>query len=294
MSQLFCFGLGYSAQALMHRLAPLGWTISGTSQSGEAVAGSARVWRFDGTAALPAAALDGATHLLVSIPPGDEGDLVIRHDADDLVRRAAQFTWVGYLSTTGVYGDRGGEWVDEDSPLMPNTDRGHRRLDAENAWLKLFVRQGLPVHIFRLAGIYGPDRNQLVSIREGTARRIVKPGQVFSRIHVDDIAQVLMASIVRPHPGRAYNICDDEPCPPQDVIAYAAHLLGRAPPPEIPFDAADLSPMARSFYADSKRVSNKRIKEELGCRLLYPTYREGLKALLATLPSVEASPALGS
>ena|SRR5437764_9861025 len=279
MPHLFCFGLGYSAQALIDRLAPSGWIVSGTNRSGEPVRQCAKVWRFDGTPSIPAAALDGISHLLIAIPPGEAGDPVIAVHEQDLARRAAQFAWAGYLSTTGVYGDRGGEWVDEHSPLVPSGDRGRRRLDAENAWLRLFVRYGLPVHIFRLAGIYGPGRNQLAALKEGTARRIVKPGQVFSRIHVEDVAGILAASIARPHPGRAYNVCDDEPSPPQDVIAYAAHLLRRAPPPEIPFEKADLPPMARSFYAESKRVSNRRIKEELGYQLRYPTYREGLRAL---------------
>jgi nucleoside-diphosphate-sugar epimerase len=193
----------------------------------------------------------------------------------------AQFHWASYLSTTGVYGDRHGDWVDETSPLAPTTERGHRRLTAETQWQSL----GLPMHIFRLAGIYGPGRNQLVSILDGSAKRIVKPGQIFSRIHVEDIAGVLAASIARPNPGQAYNVCDDEPCPPQEVVAFAAALLKRAAPPEIAFADADLSPMAKSFYAESKRVSNQRMKEELGYKLLYPTYREGLTALLSTLPS---------
>ena len=293
MPHLFCFGLGYSAQALIRRLAPGGWTISGTNRSGEPVGECRKVWRFDGTSSISAAALEGVDHLLIAIPPGETGDPVLGFHERDLARRAVQFGWVGYLSTTGVYGDRGGEWVNEDSLLTPNTDRGHRRLDAENAWLGLYVRSGLPVHIFRLAGIYGPGRNQLVSLSDGTARRVIKPGQVFSRIHVDDIAGVLEASIAKPHPGSAYNVCDDEPSPPQDVIAYAAHLLGRAPPPAVPFEQAALSPMAKSFYADSKRVSNKRIREELGYRLRYPTYREGLRALLAT-NKLEAGPGQSS
>ena len=280
MPHLFCFGLGYSAQALMREVARFGWIISGTNRSGETVEGCNKVWPFDGTAVIPGEALDGVTHILVSIPPGNEGDVVIRwHDAE-LTRRATQVRWLGYLSTTAIYGDRGGEWVDESSALSPTTDRGRRRLEAENAWLALFVQSSLPVHIFRLAGIYGPGRNQLLSVRDGTARRIIKRGQVFSRIHRDDVAGVLQASIARPSPSRAYNVCDDEPSPPEEVVAYAAHLLGRAPPPEVSFEIAELSPMARSFYADSKRVSNRRIKRELGYRLLYPTYREGLKALL--------------
>jgi nucleoside-diphosphate-sugar epimerase len=195
------------------------------------------------------------------------------------LRRAPNAAWIAYLSTTGVYGDHGGGWVTEESPLAPNTERGARRLAAERQWLAL----PQPAHLFRLAGIYGPGRNQLLTVVDGTARRIIKPGQVFSRIHVDDIAATLEASIASPNPGRAYNVCDDEPCPPQDVVAYAAKLLGKPVPPDIAFVDAALSPMARSFYADSKRVSNRRIREELGVKLLYPTYREGLKALAAAI-----------
>jgi len=276
MPHLFCFGLGFTGQALARRLTAKGWTVTGTSRSGEN-----GTLAFDGSTALPQSAFDGVTHLLISVPPGPQGDPVLSRHADDLRQRAKQVQWAGYLSTTGVYGDRHGDWVDETSPLTPTTERGQRRLAAETQWHEL----SLPLQIFRLAGIYGPGRNQLVSIFDGTAKRIVKQGQIFSRIHVEDIAGVLEASIARPDPGRAYNVCDDEPCPPQEVVAFAARLLDRPPPPEIAFDDADLSPMAKSFYAESKRVSNKRIKQELGYRLLYPTYREGLTALLATLPS---------
>jgi nucleoside-diphosphate-sugar epimerase len=271
MPHLFCFGFGFSARAVARRLMKEGWTISATSRDDTGrqtiAALGARPFPFPA----PSSALDSVTHLLISAPPGESGDPVLAaHDFDH-----RQFAWVGYLSTTGVYGDRGGGLVDEDSPLEPTTERGTRRLAAERAWLAT----GLPVHLFRLAGIYGPGRNQLLSVLDGTARRIVKPGQIFSRIHVDDIAGMLAASIARPNPGRAYNVCDDEPCPPQDVVAFAAQLLGRPPPPEVPFEEADLSPMARSFYAESKRVGNRRIKEELGYKLIYPTFREGLTAL---------------
>jgi nucleoside-diphosphate-sugar epimerase len=274
MPHLFCFGLGYSARALAKALAPRGWTVTGTSRSGED-----GTLAFDGTKPLPRSAFDRITHLLISVPPGETGDPAINCHADDLKSLAPSLRWAGYLSTTGVYGDRGGDWVDETSPLIPTTARGERRLAAETAWQSL----DLPMHIFRLAGIYGPGRNQLVSLLEGSAKRIVKEGQIFSRIHVEDIAGVLQASIDRPDPGRAYNVCDDEPCPPQDVVAYAAELLKIPAPPEVPFDAAELSPMAKSFYAESKRVSNRRIKDELAYRLLYPTYRDGLAALLPTV-----------
>lgn len=278
MTHMLFFGFGFTAKALARRLKPAGWPISATARSDRGLAEIGEhgyhALNFD---RLAASDVDGVTHLTVSVPPGEQGDPILLAHGELLKSRARQFAWVGYISTTGVYGGRGGAWVDETSPLAPNTERGARRLAAEEAWLGL---RDLPVHIFRLAGIYGPGRNQLQSIRDGTARRIVKPGQMFSRIHVDDIATVLQASMARPDPGRAYNVCDDEPCPPQDVIAFAARLLGLPPPPEIPFDKAELSPMARSFYADSKRVSNARIKRELGVRLNYPTYREGLSALL--------------
>lgn len=283
MNHTLFFGLGFSAGVLASRLAEKGWTVSATSRSAEgAIKIAAKGYRglvFDGTAPLPSSAFDGVTHVVVSAPPDRTGDPVLRQHAKDFAARAAQFAWVAYLSTTGVYGDHGGGLVTEDTPLTPNTERGERRLEAETQWLALWREHGLPVHLFRLAGIYGPGRNQLVSLLDGTAKRIIKEGQVFSRIHVEDIANVLEASIAKPHPGRAYNVCDDEASPPQDVVAYGAELLGLPVPPDISFEQAELSPMARSFYADSKRVSNARIKEELGVRLSYPTYREGLGAL---------------
>jgi nucleoside-diphosphate-sugar epimerase len=279
--KLFCFGLGMSALALARRVGPDGMAVAGTCRT-EAKASALRAAGieahiFGGDHPLDPRALQGVTHLLLSIPPGEAGDPVLAALGRDIAALAPPLQWVGYLSTTGVYGDRSGGWVDEASPLVPSTERGRRRLAAEQGWASL----GLPLHIFRLAGIYGPGRNQLRSVIDGTAKRIVKPGQVFSRIHVDDIAAVLAASMARPRPGAAYNVCDDEPAPPQDIVAYAAHLLGREPPPEIAFADAELSPMARSFYEESKRVSNRLIHEELGVALLYPTYREGLKALLA-------------
>lgn len=287
MSHLLCFGLGFSAKILAARLAAKGWTISATSRSeAGAAAISALGYRglvFDGSSPLTTDALDGVTHVVVSAPPGADGDPVVKQHRQDLATRAHQFRWVAYLSTTGVYGDHGGGLVTEDTPLTPNTDRGHKRLMAETQWLDLWRGHGLPVHIFRLAGIYGPGRNQLLSLLDGTAKRVIKPGQVFSRIHVEDIANVLEASIANPHPGRAYNVCDDEASPPQDVVAYGAELLGLPVPPDTPFDEATLSPMARSFYADSKRVSNERLKRELGVRLTYPTYREGLGAIAKAL-----------
>jgi nucleoside-diphosphate-sugar epimerase len=282
--RLFCFGLGYTALALARSLAAAGWRISGTTRAAEKQAKLASegfdVFLFERGRPLrePAAALAGATHVLTSIVPDEAGDPVLAHHLADL-RRCATLTWVGYLGTTGVYGDRGGAWVDESDPVAPTMPRTRRRVAAECAWLA----SGLPVHIFRLAGIYGPGRgrNALDAVRAGAARRIVKPGQVFGRIHVDDIVQVLCASIARPNPGAIYNVADDEPTPPQDVVAFACALLEVEPPPEMPYEAAELSPMARSFYADNRRVDNARIKRELGVQLRYPTYREGLRAIMA-------------
>jgi nucleoside-diphosphate-sugar epimerase len=283
---LFCFGFGYCATALARRLQPKGWRIGATVRDESARRALVR----DGIACLPfgdrnaiAAALGDYDHLLISIPPSETGDRVLTLYSQDLIARGRSFRWIAYLSTTGVYGDRGGGWVDETSEPRPSTDRGRRRLHAERAWLALHGEHALPIHIFRLAGIYGPGRNQLVALRKGEARRIVKPGQVFSRIHVDDVAGVLDASMARPHPGRCYNVCDDEPAPPQEVIAYAADILGLPVPAEIPFERAELTGLSRSFYDESKRVSNRRIKEELGYRLAYPSYREGLRALKASL-----------
>lgn len=286
MNHLFCFGLGYSARALAGRLAARGWTITGTSREAEGAAAITqlgyRALVFDGSKALPSSAFEGVDHVLVSAPPDGDGDPVLRRHGDLARLLSSRLRWLGYLSTTGVYGDHDGGWVSEETPLRPNTERGERRLAAECQWLDL-VAAGLPVHIFRLAGIYGPGRNQLRAVADGSARRIVKPGQVFSRIHVADIATILEASMARPRPGACYNVCDDEPCPPQEVISHAARLLKLPEPPAIAFAEAKLSPMAASFYADSKRVSNALVKAELGVSLAYPSYREGLAALLSEI-----------
>jgi nucleoside-diphosphate-sugar epimerase len=279
--KLFCFGMGYSATALVALLPDA--TIVATARSAEAArelaARGIEPVAFDGKTALPDNALDGATHILVSVPPGDDGDPAIQWCRDQLLT-AASLCWVGYLSTTGVYGDHQGGWVDEATPLTPAGSRGARRVTAELQWQELFAtRPEVAVQVFRLAGIYGPGRNQFRAIREGKARRLVKAGQVFSRIHVDDIATILKASVDNPMNGAAYNVCDDEPAPPQDVVAFAAQLLDVTPPPEVAFEDADLSPMARSFYGESKRVSNRRIRGELGVSLKYPNYRDGLLAV---------------
>ncbi|SHH09818.1 Nucleoside-diphosphate-sugar epimerase [Cognatiyoonia sediminum] len=277
---LLSFGHGYSAAALARILEPQVWRIIGTSRSEDKLstfmeAGvEPRLW--PGADMTPA--LNAATHLLISPAPTEAGDPVLAQLRDEITKRADQFEWVGYLSTTGVYGDHYGGWVDENSPLTPATKRGQLRVMAEGEWGAI---PNLPLHIFRLAGIYGPGRGPFSKVRNGTARRIIKEGQIFSRIHVEDIAQVLAASITQPNPGAAYNLCDDDPAPPQDVIGYAAELLGVPIPEAVNFEDADLSPMARSFYAESKKVRNDKIKNELGVTLKYPDYRTGLRALLA-------------
>lgn len=293
---LFVFGLGYSARLLAQELLAEGWTVAGTCRSDATAAELAGLGieavPFDRARPLADAAglLARTTHLLSSVPPDGRGDPVLScHGA--AIGGAPKLRWIGYLSTTGVYGDRQGGWVDEHAPRRPTGARGRRRVLAENAWFALGRRCGVPVHSFRLAGIYGPGRSALETVRRGRARRLVKPGQVFSRIHVADIAQVLRASIAAPSDaGRAYNVCDDEAAPPQEVIRQACALLGVTPPPEEIFDPATLSPMARSFYRDNKRVSNQRIKAELGVTLRYAHYRDGLAALLAGPPSRSESP----
>ncbi|MBD3814389.1 MAG: SDR family oxidoreductase [Betaproteobacteria bacterium] len=280
---LLSFGHGFSARALTRLLLPLGWRVIGTTRSAE----KAGALRAEGVEALvwPGSdmteALGAATHLLLSAAPDDEGDPVLGELAGEIAANAEHIEWVGYLSTTGVYGDHKGGWVDETTPLTPATRRGRQRVLAESQWQALAETTGLPLHIFRLAGIYGPGRGPFAKVRRGTARQIIKKDQVFSRIHVDDIAQVLAASIGLPNPGRVYNVCDNEAAPPQDVLAHAAELLGVALPPEEDYETAEMTPMARSFYAESKRVRNDRIREELGVDLIHPSYREGLAALLA-------------
>ncbi|GAB4354038.1 MAG: SDR family oxidoreductase [Kiloniellaceae bacterium] len=286
--RLFCFGLGFSARALARRLLGAGWAVAGTTRSAEKAAAlraeGIEAFVFDRGHPLPSAALAGTTHLLVSIAPDEAGDPALDvHGAD--IAALPDLRWIGYLSTTGVYGDWQGAEVDETSELRGAKGRNRRRIEAEAAWLALHADpkgdQGLPVHVFRLAGIYGPGRSALDQVRSGRARRIDKPGHLFSRIHVEDIAAVLQASIARPHPGRVYNVCDDEPAAAAEVTAYACKLLGVEPPPLIPLEAAELSPMALSFWEDNRLVSNRRLHEELGVTLAYPTYRAGLEAILA-------------
>ena len=288
MSKLVIFGLGYTAQVFARRMMAAGWQVLGTTRSEEA-AGQLRDAGFDAAVFTGDArseevneALADATHVLVSIAPGAGGDAVLACHADDLAQ-ARSLEWIGYLSTVGVYGDHGGAWVDEDAILNPKSERSVLRVAAETAWAEFGANTGKAVHLFRLAGIYGPGRGPLENVRQGKARRIVKQDQVFNRIHVEDIANVLEASIARPSAGAIYNVSDNEPAPPQDVVAYACALLDMEPPPEVAFEDADLSPMGRSFYGENKRVSNTRIRQELKVALSYPTYAEGIRSLAETL-----------
>ena len=286
MNRLFCFGLGFSAEALARRLAAKGWSIAGTARDPaniERIRGQGyEVCRFAGEPgnAEPVAALAGTTHLLLSIPPGAEGDPALRHYRAE-IPRLTTLEWIGYLSTVGVYGNHKGAVVDEAATPRPHNERTKARVVAESGWLAFGDEIGRPVQVFRLAGIYGPGRSALDKLRAGTARRIVKPGQVFNRIHVEDIAAVLAASVARPRAGAVYNLADDEPAPPQDVVVYAAALAGIEPPPAVAHAEAELTGMAASFWGECKRVGNRRIKDELGVALSYPSYREGLAALHA-------------
>lgn len=279
--EFLVFGHGYSAGFLTPLLMAQGWHVTGTTRgdTSRVAATGATPLLWPGQEDDLRRAIARADGILISAAPDlQTGDPVLATFRDALA--AADPRWLGYLSTTGVYGDRAGGWVDEDSILDGSGPRGQARIRAEGDWRRLADEANLPLHIFRLAGIYGPGRGPFAKIRNGTARRIIKPGQVFSRIHAEDIAQVLLASIHAPAPGTSYNLCDDDPAPPQDVIAHAAALLGLPVPPAVDFDDADMTPMARSFYQDSKRVSNERIKRDLGVKLHYPDYRSGLQAIL--------------
>jgi len=283
--KLFCFGYGYSCDYIGHALGEAGWAIGGTTRNTEkretlkSRGVDAHLFDVDCPLPDPLFALQDTTHLVISTPPGDEGDPAFLMHGEDILK-LKNLEWIGYLSTTGVYGDRDGDWVDENCELTPNSQRGSRRVKAEEQWLSLVQSHGLPVHTFRLSGIYGPGRSALDTIRAGVARRIEKPGHAFSRIHVEDIAQVVIASMQAPNPGAAYNVADDLAAPSHEVIAHACELLAKPVPPLIPFEEADLSPMARSFYNDNKRVKNDRIKAELGVNLKYKNYIDGLQACL--------------
>lgn len=293
--KLFCFGYGYTAAALvaaMKAYPKAQWDFVGTSREPEKMralrALGIRTFLLDHDEGLtdPLGMLAGATHVLITVPPDDEGCPIFRLHAQDILDTEG-IEWVGYLSATSVYGDRAGEWVDETSETRPISKRGSRRQRAEEQWMSLYRLDRLPVHLFRLAGIYGPGRSGLDSVRAGRARRIKKEGHAFNRIHVEDIAQVLLASMAKPRPGAIYNVSDDLPAGSWEVITCASELVGIEPQPIIPFEAADLAPITRSFYADNKRVCNKLIKEELGVTLKYPTYREGLEACLASEDQID-------
>jgi nucleoside-diphosphate-sugar epimerase len=285
MSRLFCFGLGYSASHLARQLRSEGWHVGGTARTpagAEDIAAKGyAACVFDGNSPSfeVAAAVAEATHILVSVPAETDGDPVLRNHVEDLAT-ARSLAWIGYLSTVGVYGDHKGGWVDETTPPDAASSRAARRIAAEQGWLALGARTAVRVDVFRLAGIYGPGRSAIERVREGSAQRIIKPGQVFNRIHVDDIAASLRASIAGKGTHRIYNVTDDEPAAGQDVIAYAANLLHMPPPPEIDFKDAKLSPAAAAFYSENRRVRNDLLRNDLGVTLKYPTYREGLKAIL--------------
>lgn len=284
--RLFCFGYGYTCDYLGHALQSMGgWTVAGTTRDPEkrrhllSQRIRAHIFEYDNPLPDPYFALRDVTHLLISTPPDDEGDpTFIMHGQDIL--HLPNLEWVGYLSTTSVYGNRNGGWVDERSGIRPSSRRGSRRLRAEEQWHQLYRDHNLPLHIFRLSGIYGPGRSALDSVRAGIARRIDKPGQAFNRIHVEDIVQILIASFNKPRPGAVYNLADDDPEPSHEVIRYACELLGLTPPPVMPYDEADMAPIARSFYLDNKRVKNDLVKDELGIGLLYPDYKAGLLGCL--------------
>lgn len=275
MKTLLSLGHGYSAAALAARLIPQGWRVIGTTREPERMPAlraqgvEALLWPCD-----IGPALADATHILASAAPDGSGDPFLHAARDQIM--VARPEWVGYLSTTAVYGDHQGGWVDENTPVNPQSGRAVARVLAERQWLAT----GLPVQVFRLAGIYGPGRGPFEKVRDGSARRVIKANQVFSRIHVEDIAATLLGSIRHPDPGAIYNVCDDNPAPPEDVLSYAAALLGLPEPPTVRFEDAKMTPLQISFYSESKRVRNEKIKRELGVALNYPTYQAGLQGLL--------------
>ena len=283
---VFFFGMGYSSLATakaIHELADETAGIAGTTRTEEGIERLAespyRLHLFDGVT--PGTTLGPdlrrATHLVLSIPPNDSGDPAYNLHRPDL--DAAGLEWICYFSTVGVYGDFGGAWIDETAPTRPVNKRSRQRVDVEQLWRDYAASRNIPILVLRLAGIYGPGRSSFDKLREGTARRIVKPGQVFNRIHVDDIGRVTALAAARKLAG-TFNLSDDEPAPPQDLVEHAAKLLGLPVPPGIAFESAEMTPMARSFYSDNKRVSSRAIKQALGIELLYPTYQAGLESIL--------------
>ena len=282
---VFVFGLGYSSMHFATSVRGL-HVCAGTVTSREKAERlktqgvEAFVFSPDECDADIPARIAAADALLVSIPPDEDGDPVLNRFGDE-VANASGLKRIVYLSTVGAYGDHQGAWIDETTACHPTNARSIERLKAEDGWLTLGQRARKAVHILRLSGIYGPGSNALVNLKRGTARRIIKKGQVFNRIHVEDIGRAIVACLAYEGGSAIWNVTDDLPAPPQDVVEYAARLMGVEPPPEIDFDTAPLSPMARSFYAECKRVSNKAMKDKLGVVLAYPTYREALDALWA-------------
>ncbi|RUT30437.1 NAD-dependent epimerase/dehydratase family protein [Arsenicitalea aurantiaca] len=286
--RFFFFGLGYSALATARAILETldgGAALAGTTRRPakrdalDPNAISAHLFTGDAPGETLRPDLVRATHVVISTPPGETGDPVLAHHRADL-DAATGLEWICYYSTVGVYGDFAGSWIDETAKTKPVNLRSAQRVEAEEAWAAYAAERGVPLLVLRLAGIYGPGRSSFDKLRAGTARRIVKPDQVFNRIHVEDIGRVTaLAAAARL--GGIFNLADTEPAPPQDVIAHAAGLIGMDPPPEIPFEEAEMTPMARSFYSDNKRVSAKAITQILGIELLHPTYREGLAAILA-------------
>jgi len=290
MSTLICLGFGYSAEHFVETFGQKFERIIGTVRGAERAAilnayhaGRLQALVFDGThpASELKSAIAEADYALVSVPPDERGDPVAAA-LGDAFATAKHLRSIVYLSTVGIYGDHGGAWVDEQTPPRPGAARSRQRLAAERVWQDFGARHGVAVAILRLAGIYGPGPNALLQIARGKARRIVKAGQIFNRIHVGDIAQAIDAAFARTASG-IFNVADDEPAPPGDPIAFAAQLMGRDPPPEIAFDeaASAMSPMALSFWQECRRVKNDKLKRELGVALRYPSYREGLSALFA-------------
>lgn len=297
---LWCFGLGYVARRVAARALQAGWRVGGTVRQPAALRETPRgalsavqYYAWDSATVSPTMASSNAsetpawaeawrevTHVFISIPPQAEGqkkgDPAWLHYGAAMAALPA-LQWVGYCSTTGVYGDYDGAWVDETSPLRATEPRSLHRITAEQQWLAATP----PATLFRLAGIYGPGRSAIDDVRRGTAQAIVKPGQFFSRIHAEDAADIVWTAMRQPRSvGEIFNVCDDAPAPSYEVVEYAAQLLGVAPPPRLPFESAQLSPMARSFYAANRRVKNQKAKDFLGVSLRYPTYREGLAAIL--------------
>jgi len=282
--RILIFGYGGVGAATGRRLAAQGWSVAATARTAQAAAalGDEGVAVVDpASAAAVSEAAAAAQAILITAPPGEAGCPGLAALAGPLRNSGPAAPWIGYLSTTGVYGDHAGRWVFEETPLSPLSAEATRRVAAEAAWTALAEETGATLAIFRLPGLYGVGRSALDRVRAGEARRLTRPGQVFSRLHLDDAGTGVAAALAKPRPGAVFNLCDDEPAPSADVTAHAARLLGVPAPPEETVDLATLSPAARRFWSENKRVSNARAKAELGWRPAWPTYREGLAAILA-------------